>query len=267
MKAISPVYAERQARLNEMRLIRLRDSSMKQKAPMQASADERGARMKESGDIWKKRPYKKGEKAWHIKADFLNWINYAANYNAALAGSKLFFDRRDADTALGIPYRQLKMAPGNKYVLTVKFSTDEGRQPTLCKNGEEDIILELSPRLHIVAGKKFETFADFFSDAYAEAYSEDEYCHARYDGNFSEQEVSITIDFTAQKEKIPGIISIGTLCAMPGSHPSFYIDWIRVINETEGKEVYFNDFEGGFYEAASETSEEPGNSKAWRRLK
>jgi hypothetical protein len=250
MKIISAFEQERQAKINEIRLGRLRGSGKGRCAGMAVNKAEWEAPLKEADGVWRKRRYKKGEKTWHIKPDFLNWISYEAAFDAALVKSALFFDSRGRGTALRIPYRQLNMLPGNKYVLTVKYFTEGPAQPAE-RDGE---ILDLYPRLHIAAGKKFETFTGFFTDMYAEAFSS---------GDTPGQEVPAVIDFTGMKDSVPGVISIGTLQTVSWDYPGFSIDWIRVYNETAKKEVYFNDFDSGGYTAARDTEAEPGVSGDW----
>jgi rRNA maturation protein Nop10 len=212
-------------------------------------------------DIWRKRPYKKGEKVWHVKPGFLNWIPYGAEYSMSLGGGGLSFggDSRDG-LIFRIPYRQLNMLPGNKYTLSVKFSTDGGKTVVDCgaayypEDPPEWHRIELYPRLQIACGRKFEAFAGFYEDLYAKAVSS---------GLSDEEEASAVVDFTGCKGGTPGVAVIGVLAVSPGVYPGARISRIRVYNETSGKEAYLNDFASGGYTAAKDTEAEPGVSGDW----
>jgi len=251
MKIVDTLKLERQKQLNDIRLNRLFASSENQKVSMFVDKNEQSGTFALPEKIWFKKQYKKKDKIWHLKSDFLNWIPYEANYSMSIKNSRLFFDRRDRDFVFKIPYRQLNMLPGNKYTVSVKFSTDEEKMDIDFGSGGT---WNIYPKFHIACGKMFETFADFYRDMYGEYFSDD-------DAN--EQVVSAVLDFSGLKDKIPGVLLIGMLHIAPNLYPSFYIDWIKVYNETVKKEVYFNDFIHGMYEAVMDTKTEPGENTDW----
>jgi hypothetical protein len=186
------------------------------------------------GVFSRNKKYKKGEKVWHTRTDFLNWIetNEEMQFDFSMPEeSEIHFDGADTRCVFKILYRQLNMLPGHRYKLVVKWGTGEPAvdvvglidnnksiynpplpdTPAVEKWIEENPKIKMHwkafPAIQVACCKSFNLEEDEAGGNFRGGY---------YDQKFSDSlsenagEVVCNIDFS-NLEKIPGYIQIGAL--------------------------------------------------------
>ncbi|MCL2083781.1 MAG: hypothetical protein FWH06_00805 [Oscillospiraceae bacterium] len=208
-----------------------------------------GSEAESAPDIWDHgRKYKKGDKVWHMKTDFLRWIDHIVSITVA-DGALCVAEREAQWGSLDFPYRKIGMLPGHIYTVSVDYS------PTGSQYHDRNEDKMFWQRLQIACGKAWEWRFNY-DDLYVDTYSSGLTPPGQW------ETVTFDLDFRGM-EKIPGVMRIQEL-REPLEPQPFYLKNIRITEN--GAEVYVNTFEFGTYVAArSSTGENPFESTAWTK--